>query len=79
LCGDGGDVLNALATTRSVIFVARTLGRFDVLVTVRGFSTGHLVETLDAVRALPAVSAVESWTHLQVVKETYASGLWAGV
>lgn len=79
LCGDDRDVLDLLAGMGSVIFVARTLGRFDVLVTVRGFSTGHLIETLDAVRALPTVSAVESWTHLEVVKETYASGLDVGV
>jgi DNA-binding Lrp family transcriptional regulator len=79
LCGDDHDVLDLLAGMGSVIFVARTLGRFDVLVTVRGFSTGHLIETLDAVRALPTVSAVESWTHLEVVKETYASGLDVGV
>ncbi len=40
---------------RSVIFVARTLGRFDVLATVRAFSAAQLVEILDAIRALPGV------------------------
>ncbi len=59
----------------SVIFVARTLGRFDVLVTVRAFSAAQLVELLDIVRAMPGVNAVESWAHLEVVKESYASGL----
>ena len=59
----------------SVIFVARTLGRFDVLVTVRAFSAAQLVEALDTVRALPGVRTLESWTHLDVVKESYASGL----
>jgi hypothetical protein len=58
----------------AVIFVARTLGRFDVLATVRAFSAGQLVELLDAVRSLPGVNVVESWAHLQVVKESYASG-----
>ena len=59
----------------SVIFVARTLGRFDVLVTVRAFSAAQFVELLDIVRAMPGVNSVESWAHLEVVKESYASGL----
>jgi DNA-binding Lrp family transcriptional regulator len=75
LAGDHGDVVAALTAMPSVIFVARTLGRFDVLVTVRAFSAAQLVDVLDAVRALPGVRALESWTHLDVVKESYASGL----
>ena len=75
LAGDHRDVVEQLAAMPSVIFVARTLGRFDVLVTVRAFSAAQLVELLDQVRALPGVNAVESWAHLEVVKESYASGL----
>ncbi|MET0451768.1 MAG: Lrp/AsnC family transcriptional regulator [Mycobacterium sp.] len=75
LAGDHREVVAALSTMPSVIFLARTLGRFDVLVTVRAFSAGQLVELLDAVRALPGVRALDSWTHLAVVKESYASGL----
>lgn len=75
LAGAHHDVVAALAAMPSVIFVARTLGRFDVLVTIRAFSAGQLVEMLDAVRALPGVRGLESWTHLEVVKESYASGL----
>ena len=75
LAGDHRDVVEQLATMPSVIFVARTLGRFDVLVTVRAFSAAQLVELLDQVRALAGVNAVESWAHLEVVKESYASGL----
>ena len=75
LAGDHRDAVEQLAAMPSVIFVARTLGRFDVLVTVRAFSAAQLVELLDQVRALPGVNAVESWAHLEVVKESYASGL----
>lgn len=75
LAGDGDDVVSALTAMPAVIFVARTLGRFDVLVTIRAFSAGQLVELLDTVRALPGVRALESWAHLEVVKESYASGL----
>ena len=75
LAGDHRGVVEQLATMPSVIFVARTLGRFDVLVTVRAFSAAQLVELLDIVRAMPGVNSVESWAHLEVVKESYASGL----
>lgn len=77
LTGPAGEVVAALLAMRSVIFVARTLGRFDVLATVRAFSAAQLVEILDAIRALPGVGVVESWVHLDVVKESYASVLEA--
>ncbi|ABM11010.1 MULTISPECIES: Lrp/AsnC family transcriptional regulator [Mycolicibacterium] len=75
LTGDHHDVVAALTDMPAVIFVARTLGRFDVLMTVRAFSAAQLVELMDTVRALPGVWTLESWTHLDVVKESYASGL----
>ena len=79
LAGDRRDVVEQLAALPSVIFVARTLGRFDVLVTVRAFSAAQLVELLDIVRALPGVNAVESWAHLEVVKERLVWALGFGL
>ena len=75
LAGEHHDVVAALTAMSAVIFVARTLGRFDVLVTIRAFSSAQLIELLDTVRSLQGVRALESWTHLEVVKESYASGL----
>lgn len=74
LAGGHEDVVAALASMPSVIFVARTLGRFDLLATMRAFSAAQLVGMLDVVRALPDVRGLESWTHLDVVKESYAAG-----
>ncbi|MET0897049.1 MAG: Lrp/AsnC family transcriptional regulator [Mycobacterium sp.] len=74
LAGDHRGVVAELALLSSAIFVARTLGRYDVLVTIRAFSSAQLVAALDDVRALPGVAAVDSWAHLEVVKESYASG-----
>ena len=74
LAGEDDDVVAAIAAMPPVIFVARTLGHYDLLVTVRTFSAAQLVETLDVVRSLPGVNAVDSWAHLDVVKESYASG-----
>lgn len=75
LTGDHRDVVATLSAMPSVIFVARTLGRYDVLVTIRAFSPAQLIDLLDSVRSLQGVSALESWAHLDVVKESYASGL----
>jgi DNA-binding Lrp family transcriptional regulator len=77
LAGDHRAVVEEVAAMPSAIFVARTLGHFDVLATIRAFSAAQLVELLDTVRALPGVNDVESWAHLEVVKESYASGLGA--
>ena len=74
LAGGHENVVAALASMPSVIFVARTLGRFDLLATMRAFSAAQLVGMLDVVRALPDVRGLESWTHLDVVKESYAAG-----
>ena len=73
LAGARPEAISHIAAMPQVIFAARTLGRFDLLATVRGFSPGQLVEVLDRVRGLPGVNAVESWTHLDVVKESYAA------
>ena len=74
LAGGHENAVAALASMPSVIFVARTLGRFDLLATMRAFSAAQLVGMLDVVRALPDVRGLESWTHLDVVKESYAAG-----
>ena len=74
LAGAEDSALDALAAMPAAIFVARTLGRYDVLATIRAFSNSQLVEALDAVRGLAGVGAVDSWAHLAVVKESYAAG-----
>ncbi|MEW5812468.1 MAG: Lrp/AsnC family transcriptional regulator [Actinomycetota bacterium] len=75
LTGSPEPVVTALRAMPEVIFVARVLGRCDLLATVRAFSAAHLADIVDVVRGLGGVRAVESWVHLEVVKENYASGL----
>ncbi|MBO9524429.1 MAG: Lrp/AsnC family transcriptional regulator [Nocardioidaceae bacterium] len=73
LTGPHEPVVEALLARPAVLFAARTLGAFDLLLTLRAHAADHLAELLDAIRALPGVHDVESWSHLHVVKESYAS------
>lgn len=75
LAGDHRIVIEALQRVAGVIFIAHTLGRFDLLVTVRGFSNQQLCATLDEIRAIPGAGEVETWAHLDVVKESYAAAI----
>jgi len=73
LAGEPGAVVAAVSALPAVSFLARTLGRFDLLLTLRTATVRQLTDALDAVRAVPGVREVESWTHLRVVKESYAA------
>jgi len=73
--GSGGPsepVSQFLNDSPAVEFAARTHGRHDFIGTVVGPSSAELLTVLDELRALPGVNEVESWVHLDVVKEAYA-------
>jgi DNA-binding Lrp family transcriptional regulator len=64
--------LDALTTgIPELSFAARTLGWCDALITLRASTSSAVAAALDVLRAQPEVRAVESWSHLHVVKETY--------
>ncbi|MBS4101329.1 Lrp/AsnC family transcriptional regulator [Tsukamurella paurometabola] len=71
--GSARDAAQDVAAIGGVSFLARTVGSFDLLATVRGPSASALAATVDAVRSRPAVGGVETWSHLRFVKESYAS------
>ena len=73
LDGAADDVVEQVLAQPQASFVARTLGRFDVLVTLTAYDPTDLVEGVEAIRALPGVNDCQSWTHLRVVKESYAA------
>lgn len=73
LAGSHEQVTQTLQELPAVAFLARTLGRFDYVATLRSFTPARLTETLEMIRSLPGVSHVESWSHLRFAKETYAS------
>ncbi|MFE3516347.1 Lrp/AsnC family transcriptional regulator [Streptomyces sp. NPDC059166] len=57
-----------------VTFLSTCLGRAELVGTISAESTGAVLATLEELRALPAVREVESWFHLELVKERYDIG-----
>ena len=64
----GGDLLSEMPEIR---FLAATLGRYDLLATVHADSLADIVSVLDRLRALRPVLRLDSWVHLDTVKESY--------
>ena len=64
----GGDLLSEMPEIR---FLAATLGRYDLLATVHADSLADIVTVLDRLRALRPVLRLDSWVHLDTVKESY--------
>lgn len=58
----------SIAAMDEVSYLSLTLGRFDAIGTLLVKTPAELVVALDRVRSLPGVEALESWTHLDVLK-----------
>jgi DNA-binding Lrp family transcriptional regulator len=65
----GQETVGAIQAMTSVSYLSLTLSRFDAIGTLLVQSQADLVTELDRIRALPDVEGVESWTHLEVLKE----------
>ncbi|MFD6700439.1 MULTISPECIES: Lrp/AsnC family transcriptional regulator [unclassified Microbacterium] len=72
LRGDDDGALRLIRSWPGVDFAARTIGRFDAVITFVEPSPGALHEGLERLRSLPEVSHTEAWLHLAVLKEDYA-------
>jgi DNA-binding Lrp family transcriptional regulator len=71
LTGQGDGPLAEIARMRSVDFLARTLGVGDAVGTLLTRTRAETIDALDAIRSLSGVGDVESWAHLELVKEDY--------
>ena len=63
--------VSALGALPALSYLSLTVGRWDAIATLLVASPGAVVTETDRIRALPGVDGVESWTHLEVVKEDY--------
>lgn len=72
LTEDADETVAAIANLASVDFMARTLGRCDLIGTLIARGRHEIGSALDDMRLLRGVRAVEAWWHLELVKEKYS-------
>lgn len=65
----GHETVETIEAMESVSYLSLTLSRFDAIGTLLVHSQADLVTELDRIRALPGVESVESWIHLEILKE----------
>lgn len=71
LADGGAGTLSVIGQMDAVDFLARTMGRCDAIGTLITRTRAETIASLDEIRALDGVRDVESWTHLELVKEHY--------
>lgn len=73
----GGDlerVADQLAGMEEIDYVVITAGSFDILIEVVCEDDEQLLEILGRVRAIPSVTATETFVYLKLCKQTYTWG-----
>ncbi|HTT60068.1 MAG TPA: AsnC family transcriptional regulator [Acidimicrobiales bacterium] len=76
MCGFGlrlhkdteSEAIASIASLDAVSYLSLTLGRWDAIGTLLVKTQSELVSELDRVRATPGIEALESWSHLDVLK-----------
>lgn len=69
---EGSAAVEKMASLRDVDFLARTLGRCDVIGTIIARNRVDMHQVLDEIRAFDGVRDMEAWSHLELVKERYS-------
>jgi Lrp/AsnC family transcriptional regulator for asnA, asnC and gidA len=72
--GDLERVAGQLATLDEIDYVVITAGSFDLLAEAVCEDDDHLLDILSRVRAVPAVTATETFVYLKLRKQTYSWG-----
>jgi Lrp/AsnC family transcriptional regulator, regulator for asnA, asnC and gidA len=72
--GDLERVAEHLAVLDEIDYVVITAGSFDLLIEVVCEDDDHLLEILSRVRAVPSVTATETFVYLKLRKQTYSWG-----
>ena len=72
--GDLERVAGHLAILDEIDYVIITAGSFDLLIEVVCEDDDHLLEILSRVRAVPSVTATETFVYLKLRKQTYSWG-----
>lgn len=73
--GDLEPIRELIVASPAIDFAARCHGTYDFVATVVGASSADVLALIEKIRALPEVGSLETWTHLDLVKEDYAPPL----
>jgi DNA-binding Lrp family transcriptional regulator len=73
--GDLRDITRVLAGELGLEFMARTVGRYDLIATVNFNSLRDLNHLMSRLRALASVLYCEQWLHVRIVRERYQQSL----
>lgn len=69
--GDLQDVTELLRAESGLEFMARTVGRYDIIATLSFNSLRDFNRLISRLLALPSVTYSEQWLHVQIVRERY--------
>lgn len=72
---DCREAIEAISASPGVEFIARTVGRFDLIATVEFNSLRDFNVLVSQLRALPSVEYCEQWLHVRIVREQYFRAL----
>ncbi|WP_418907724.1 Lrp/AsnC family transcriptional regulator [Glutamicibacter endophyticus] len=72
LIDDGGETLTQLRAHDWIEFATPCVGRYDAVATMVGHSPKELLAQLDLLREMPGIRRLESWHHLELIKEDYS-------
>ena len=75
LAGPSEPVRKFILESKSIEFAARSHGTHDFIATAVGSTSAEVLSTMEDLRALDEVAAVETWTHFDLVKEDYARAI----
>lgn len=75
LAGRSEPVREFILESESIEFAARSHGAHDFVATAVGPSSTEVLATVEALRSLDEVAAVETWAHFDLVKEDYARAM----
>lgn len=72
---DVSTIRDYITASPAIDFAARTHGNHDFIATIVGTSSTAVLRVIEELRALPEVGSLESWAHLDIVKEDYTRTL----
>jgi DNA-binding Lrp family transcriptional regulator len=64
-----------LVATGAIDLAAAAHGAYDVIATIVGTATAGVLAVIEELRALPEVGSLETWAHLDIIKEDYTRTL----